>query len=128
MRIFSLTKFDFAAGSQTSTVTRLDSTGTRMLPNSLCAATGVPPGTVYADVESFAFGGFYAPAEFNNDILTFRSFVDGTAYVKLTKTAVTGWNFFTSDELVQIASSGNLSISTNTNTAAAASILLELKS
>jgi hypothetical protein len=113
MREYGLIKYDFAAASLVSTVAGQTQSG---LP------------TAYANVEPFAYGGFYAPSEFNGDTITFQSLIAGTAYTKLTKTAATGWNFFTADELVQIASSGNLSISTGTATAGAASIYLELKS
>jgi hypothetical protein len=107
MRQQLLTKFDFASGATTSTVSG---------------------SSVYMNTEGFAFGGFYCPAEFNGDTITFKSLVDSTAYTKLTKTAATGWNFFTADELVQISSSGTISITTNNATGGAASIWLELKS
>ena len=113
MRAYTLIKYDFASGASVSTVSGQTAGGTS---------------TAYANVEHFAYGGFYVTSEFNGDTITFKSNIAGTDYTKLTKTAATGWNFFTADELVQIASSGNLSISTGTQTGGAASIYLELKS
>jgi hypothetical protein len=104
----ALIQFIFASGSSTS----------------LCN------GLTYVDISPFAFGGFYAPSEFTGDTITFRSKnpIDPSGSIKLTKTAASGWNYFDADELVQISSSMELSVSTSVAVSNTSSIYLELKS
>lgn len=80
------------------------------------------------DTSEVAFGGVYVPAEFNGDTLTFATVGPWGTTTKLTKVVATGWNYFTSDELVQIGSSPNLKISTSAGVSADATLWLELKS
>lgn len=87
-------------------------------------------GLTYSNISRFAFGGFYAPEEFNGDTITFNSKnpIDNSPIVKLEKIAQSGWNYFTADELVQISSSIEISLTTNNATTSSNTIYLELKS
>lgn len=109
---------------------------TRTIKYSFAAGATVPTAIAdqdvrasgYAPTHDVAFGGVHCPAEFNTDVLTFKTIILGVEVTKMTKTVATGWNYFTNDELLQLGSSANIQITTNVGVSAAADILLELKS